>query len=810
MPRCRRFIWGAVMREADQRYNRQHQAYNQSRAVTNAPKNAKPILAIDNLHVYYGASHALQGVSLVLQNGIISVVGRNGMGKTTLCQTLMGMQSAQSGRIRLFGKELLGQTTHAITRLGIGYVPQGRRLWPSLTVDETLKLAVANNRRAKWRMQRSFDDDAADSNWTIDRIYSVFPRLAERRRNGGGQLSGGEQQMLAISRALLSNPRLLVMDEPTEGLAPVIVDQVRDLLMKLAHEENVAILLIEQNIGVATRVSDQVAIMVNGRIHRVMESKILASDRNLQQQLLGVGAGGHEVELAPTNTQTETDAANMAESMAEHRPRNFNPHNLDPRHFKLVRDGDHAGSDADYGTVNRWGMRFAPSRLAKTGKLPTTQSAATNLPASSLRESVADKLSPANGEKTAYVVGTFDTKGVELFWLRDYLRGLGLHNVRTIDLSTSGAASRADISPKLVASYHPHGSDAVFSKDRGASVAAMAEAFARFVRQQNDIGGMMAAGGSGGSFLASAGMRELPLGVPKILVSTVASGDVAPYVGASDILMMYAVADIQGVNRITELVLGNAAQAFYGMMSRRPDQGFGANSVSKSADYKPAPYKPALGITMFGVTTPAVQQISKSLSNDFDCLVFHATGTGGRSMENLADAGLLVAMIDLTTTEIADKIVGGVFPAHNDRMGAAIRTKIPYIGSVGALDMVNFGPRATVPEQFRNRRFVEHNPSVTLMRTTPEENRLFGEYLAERLNEMAGGGQILTARIGCLLLDKAGMPFHDPAADQALFTAIERNFRPTSKRQLIRVAANINDTAFTDQVVAVFRSVVRV
>ncbi|MCX8506167.1 MAG: Tm-1-like ATP-binding domain-containing protein, partial [Alphaproteobacteria bacterium] len=666
------------MREADQRFNHQHQAYNQSRVVTNAPKNTKPILAIDDLHVYYGASHALQGVSLVLQNGIISVVGRNGMGKTTLCQTLMGMQTAQSGRIRLFGKELLGQTTHAITRLGIGYVPQGRRLWPSLTVDETLKLAVANNRRAKWRMQRGFDDDAADSNWTIDRIYSVFPRLAERRRNGGGQLSGGEQQMLAISRALLSNPRLLVMDEPTEGLAPVIVDHVRDLLIKLAHEENVAILLIEQNIGVATRVSDQVAIMVNGRIHRVMESKILASDRNLQQQLLGVGAGGHDFETSPNDQPSDSEAANAAESMTEHRP----------RHFKLVRDGEQRGIDTDYGSVNRWGMRFAPSQLArvelaKNGTSPLTQSAATSVDAPA-------KNAPIHGEKTAYVVGTFDTKGVELFWLRDYLRGIGLKNVRTIDLSTSGAASRADITPMMVASYHPHGAEAVFGKDRGASVASMAESFARFVRQQNDIGGMMAAGGSGGSFLASAGMRELPLGVPKILVSTVASGDVAPYVGASDMMMMYAVADIQGVNRITELVLGNAAQAFFGMMSRGKDQGTAANSVSKSATYKPA-----LGITMFGVTTPAVQQISKSLSSDFDCLVFHATGTGGRSMENLADAGLLVAMIDLTTTEIADKIVGGVFPAHNDRMGAAIRTKIPYIGSVGALDMVNFGPRAT-------------------------------------------------------------------------------------------------------------------
>ncbi|MEM7378079.1 MAG: ABC transporter ATP-binding protein, partial [Pseudomonadota bacterium] len=191
-------------------------------------------LQIRGLNVYYGASHALQGVDLSLEQGVLSVVGRNGMGKTTLCKTIMGLVPASSGSITFGGQNLLGRTPAEIARLGIGYVPQGRRLWPSLTVDEHLRLV------------------ATDGTWSVDRIYSTFPRLAERRDNGGGQLSGGEQQMLAISRALLQNPTLLVMDEPTEGLAPVIVTQVEEMLVNLADEGDIEVLVIEQNIGVAT------------------------------------------------------------------------------------------------------------------------------------------------------------------------------------------------------------------------------------------------------------------------------------------------------------------------------------------------------------------------------------------------------------------------------------------------------------------------------------------------------------------------------------------------------------------------------
>jgi ABC-type branched-subunit amino acid transport system ATPase component len=229
-----------------------------------------PMLQIDRLDAYYGRAHVLQSVSLTLDHGILAVIGRNGMGKSTLCNAITGLVPA-SGSVRLDGEEILGLPPHQITDHGIGYVPQGRRIWPSLTVDEHLRLA-----------QRS-----GKGPWTVSRIYQMFPRLAERKSNGGAQLSGGEQQMLAIGRALLFNPKLLVMDEPTEGLAPLIVEQVVGTLKSLTTEGEIAVLLIEQNLGVAIDVADSVAVMVNGRVARTMSAGELAADRALQQQLLG-------------------------------------------------------------------------------------------------------------------------------------------------------------------------------------------------------------------------------------------------------------------------------------------------------------------------------------------------------------------------------------------------------------------------------------------------------------------------------------------------------------------------------------------
>jgi uncharacterized protein (UPF0261 family) len=294
-------------------------------------------------------------------------------------------------------------------------------------------------------------------------------------------------------------------------------------------------------------------------------------------------------------------------------------------------------------------------------------------------------------------------------------------------------------------------------------------------------------------------MRALPVGVPKIMVSTVAAGDVGKYVGGADIMMFHSVADVQGLNSITEQVLGNAAHAMAGMIAQLP--------TGAAWEAKRRQARPAVGITMFGVTTPLVQAVTRQLEADYDCLVFHATGIGGRSMENLGDSRLLAAFLDLTTTEVADMIVGGVFPADQDRFGAPIRTGLPYVGSVGALDMVNFGPRDTVPEKFRSRKFVVHNPNVTLMRTTRDENRAFGEWIGERLNLMSGPVRFLLPEGGVSLLDAPGQPFHDPEADAALFEAIERTVRTTAQRRVERVRGNINDPVFVDAVIAAFRAI---
>ena len=731
-------------------------ARNSARPVS----SSKPILQVQELQVYYGESHALQGVSLTLERGVLSVVGRNGMGKTTLCNTIVGLMRARSGAVRFDGREISAAEPHEIVRAGVGFVPQGRRLWPSLSVDETLRLSERAG--------------AGGHSWTVDRVYSTFPRLAQRRDNGGGQLSGGEQQMLAISRALLSNPRLLVMDEPTEGLAPMIVGQVRDLLLRLASEEDLSVLVVEQNLGVATSVSESVAIMVNGRINRIMDSGELARDRDLQQRLLGVGRHGEDAE-PETESAPASDAADGG-----------------PKLYRVSRMGASASDEtapvyrADR-LPNRWGLRIPPAM--KTDSPGEAEAEARPVFAIPFAERIG---------RTALVVGTFDTKGAELLFIRDRLRALGIP-VRTVDLATSGKISRADVTPMQVAAMHPHGSSAVFSGDRGESVAAMAVAFGRWIERERGIGGVISAGGSGGTSLATAGMRRLPLGIPKIMVSTVASGEVGRYVGPADIMMLHSVADVQGLNPITEQILGNAAHALAGMIAGMP--------TVEARETRRRLARPAVGITMFGVTTPAVQAISKRLEIDFDCLVFHATGVGGRSMESLGDSGMLAGFIDLTTTEVADMLVGGVFAADADRFGAPIRTGLPYVGSVGAMDMVNFGPRETVPERFRSRRLVVHNPNVTLMRTTRDENRTIGEWMGSRINQMEGPVRLLLPEGGVSMLDAPGKAFHDPEADNALFESLEKTVRQNERRKIERVDANINDEKFVASIVDAFGSI---
>ncbi len=272
-----------------------------------------------------------------------------------------------------------------------------------------------------------------------------------------------------------------------------------------------------------------------------------------------------------------------------------------------------------------------------------------------------------------------------------------------------------------------------------------------------------------------------------------ASGNVGPYVGPSDIAMMYSVADIAGLNAISSRIISNAAHAVAGMAL---------------ADVVPGDTgKPSVGMTMFGVTTPCITAIREVLEKDFECFVFHATGTGGQSMEKLVDSGLLGGCIDITTTEVADYLVGGVLPCTDDRFGSIIRTQIPYVGSVGAVDMVNFGARDTVPEQFKERLFHVHNPQITLMRTTIDENRAIGEWIVERLNKMTGQVKFLLPLKGVSAIDTSGGPFHDIEADEALFGAIREGWVSAPNRELIELDAHINDAEFADGVVAAFREI---
>ena len=722
------------------------------------PKVRGPILRVEGLDVYYGRAHALQGVAFTIEHGVLAIIGRNGMGKTTLCNAITGLVRA-TGSIKLAGEEILGLTPNRITRRGIAYVPQGRRVWPSLSVDETLRL-VARRRRE------------------IDRVYAMFPRLAERKDHGGAMLSGGEQQMLAIGRALLLEPRLLVMDEPTEGLAPAIVEQVVQALRELGDSE-ISVLLIEQNLGVAIDVADRIGVMVNGRLAQEMPAQALAADRELQERLLGVRSSD--------DTSDEPMPAASAQAPASVQV-------LTVR--RAFGDGAPTLDDLAPRTVrgfNRWNSGDASAPLADIAREPAAAPpAVTRAGAAPPAAQVLPFPVAASSGRAAYVAGTFDTKGRELHYLRQCLEKLGLRVV-TVDLATSGKPSPASVHPREVARHHPDGERAVFTDDRGSSVSAMAVAFERFMLARRDVGGLIGAGGSGGTTLVTRAMRALPIGLPKVMVSTMASGDTRPYVGPSDICMMYSITDVSGINRISEKVLANAAHALAGMIAH-PVAGDSAT-------------KPALGLTMFGVTTPCVQMVTQRLEADYDCLVFHATGVGGQSMEKLADSGLLAGVIDVSTTEIADEIGGGVLSAGPTRLDVFARHPLPYVGSCGALDMVNFGPWESVPERFKGRTLHRHNPTVTLMRTTVDENRAIGEFIERKLNAMSGPVRFLIPEGGVSQIDRPGQPFHDAQADRALFEAIERNFRAGTNRTCKRLPLHINDEAFADALVAAWREV---
>jgi uncharacterized protein (UPF0261 family) len=395
--------------------------------------------------------------------------------------------------------------------------------------------------------------------------------------------------------------------------------------------------------------------------------------------------------------------------------------------------------------------------------------------------------------KRVYVVGTADTKGPELQYMKSLIEAAG-SPATLANVGIREPQVKVDVPAVQVAGFHPRGAQYVLNAtDRGIAVEAMGEAFAAYIATRKDMAGIVGIGGGGGTSIVTAGMRKLPVGLPKLMVSTLAAGDVTQFVGASDIAMMYSVTDVAGLNRISRVVLGNAAHAIAGMASHAVPA---------------AVAKPAIGLTMFGVTTACVTQVTRALENDYDCLVFHATGTGGQSMERLADSGMLVGVIDATTTEVCDHLVGGVLSAGPDRLGAIARSGLPYVGSAGALDMVNFWAMDTVPERFRKRNLYKHNPNVTLMRTTADECREIGAWIAEKLNACEGPVRFLIPEKGVSALDAPGHAFHDPEADAALFGALEATLRQTSARRLLRLPFHINDPQFSAALVENFRAII--
>lgn len=391
-----------------------------------------------------------------------------------------------------------------------------------------------------------------------------------------------------------------------------------------------------------------------------------------------------------------------------------------------------------------------------------------------------------------YVVGTFDTKAEELLYVARLVRDTGI-KVVTVDVGTTESSSEADIPAQEVAARHPQSASQVTdAPDRGQAVIAMSEALVNFISSRDDIGGILGLGGSGGTSLITPAMRALPLGLPKLMVSTVAAGDTSHYIGVSDITMMYPVTDIAGLNTVSRRILANAAHAIAGMAK--------GTGTAETGDTRPA-----LALSMFGVTTTAVQQLRARLDKEFDCIVFHANGAGGRALEAIGGSGMVSTIVDVTTTEVADHLMGGICSAGPDRFDVLANTGIPWIGSCGALDMVNFGPRDTVPDQYANRAFFVHNANITLMRTTPSENAEMARWLASKLNASPGPVDLVLPLGGVSALDAPGAAFWDPEADEALFDTLEATFERSETHRLHRLDAHINDPAFADFVERLIR-----
>lgn len=387
--------------------------------------------------------------------------------------------------------------------------------------------------------------------------------------------------------------------------------------------------------------------------------------------------------------------------------------------------------------------------------------------------------------KTVYIVGTMDTKGVEFGFIKAQIEDSGVSTCVVNTGILGDPELTPDVSAEEVAQAGNSSLKALRDEgDRGNSVTVMAQGAATLIAERyaaGEVDGIISLGGSAGTTIGTTAMQTLPVGVPKLMVSTLASGDTSPYVQSKDICMMYSVVDIAGINRLSRQILANAAGAIVGMVNAK---------VSEAVDDKPL-----IAATMFGVTTPCVTKAREILeSAGYEVLVFHATGTGGRAMEDLVKGGFLAGVLDVTTTELADELVGGILSAGPERLEAAGQAGLPQVVAPGALDMVNFGPPDTVPDKFSNRQFYQHNPTVTLMRTTPEETAELGEIMAGKLNEATGPTTVLIPTHGVSAIDKTDQPFDSPEARDAWCENLKANIGENVT--VIEMDAHINDDEF--------------
>jgi uncharacterized protein (UPF0261 family) len=384
------------------------------------------------------------------------------------------------------------------------------------------------------------------------------------------------------------------------------------------------------------------------------------------------------------------------------------------------------------------------------------------------------------------ILGTLDTKGAEFKYLKEKVEEFGCKTI-VIDAGILDPPYfEPDIKRDEVAVAAGVDLNSLLEKrDRGESVTAMATGASIIVKRLYDEGkidGIVSLGGSAGTSIATAAMKKLPAGFPKVMVSTLASGDTRPYVGTKDITMMYSIVDISGLNRLSKQIIANAAGAICGMVN---------------AKLQTENEKPVIGATMFGVTTPCVTRVREILEqNGYEVLVFHATGTGGQAMESLIEDGIITAVADITTTEWVDELCGGVLSAGPHRLEAAAKKGIPQVVCPGALDMCNFGPIDTVPESYKNRKLYKHNPTVTLMRTTPEESKKLGEIIGKKVSQAKGPTAVIIPKKGVSAIDAAGKPFYDPDADKALFEALKENVKPPV--ELIELDLHINDPEYAE------------